>query len=310
MATIDSVKFYMSRSATRTGWNLLCSIRSAAVYTSHPGNSALLGSSDAVAVDSVPLHGSQDWVTFTFSTPVTIPSTGFYSVQVWSSQSDYQHAGVYIYDSDDWVDASGGAPLSGDERGWRYDPAGHSWGSGNIPAYQVICTDSDGNDALTPAATYNTLGGYNASDLGCTGVRSYLEVAVLPSKPTAPSPTDSGTGVTLDQATLDWTAGANTDTFNIYFGESGSAVLVASDQDVSDEDWAIDSLPLLYNTAYEWRVDAVNASGTTTGDTWTFTALVFAPPAATVAGSASPNMMQIIKRVVAAAANTFWYEDV
>lgn len=37
---------------------------------------------------------------------------------------------------------------------------------------------------------------------------------------------------------------------------------------------------------------------------------VFSPPVASVAGSASPNLIQAIKRLVAAAANTFWYEDI
>lgn len=128
-----------------------------------------------------------------------------------------------------------------------------------------------------------------------------------PSKPTNPSPADTSTTVTLDQAILSWTAGANTDTFNIYFGELGNAVLVASVQDVSDEDWAITLLPLDYNTIYEWRVDAMNDSGTTTGDTWVFTTIAFAPPAQ---GYSNPNALSVIKRLVAAAADTFWYEDV
>jgi len=123
-----------------------------------------------------------------------------------------------------------------------------------------------------------------------------------PSKPTSPSPVNTATGVTLDQATLSWTAGANTDTFDVYFGTSGNVVLVASDQDVSDEDWAIDSLPLSYNTAYEWRVDATSVYGTTTGDTWTFTTLTFAPPVM--------SNWQIIKRLVAVAYSKFWYEDI
>ena len=129
--------------------------------------------------------------------------------------------------------------------------------------------------------------------------------AVTPSKPTTPSPANTATNITLDQATLSWTAGANTDTFNIYFGESGSEVLVAEDQDVSDEDWAIVSLPLSYNTIYGWRVDAKNTNGTTTGDTWTFTTITFAPPVPT-----GKNTMQVIKRLVAAADDAFFYEDV
>lgn len=125
-----------------------------------------------------------------------------------------------------------------------------------------------------------------------------------PGKPTGPAPSDTATNITLDQTPLSWTAGANTDTFDIYFGVSGSEVLVASDQDVSDEDWTVDFGTLNYGITYGWRVDATSVYGTTTGDTWTFTALVFAPP------SPSAGKWQIIKRLVAAAKNKFWYEDV
>jgi len=179
MATIDSVKFYMSRAANRTGWNIYCSIRAVAVYTSDPGNSAILGTSDAVLVDNVPLYGSQDWVEFTFSTPVDIGSSGFYAVQIWGNTSDYQVAGVRTYDSTVWSDATGGTPYLGKERGWRYKDG--SWASGIMPAYQVICTDSDGNSALTPTTTYDTLGEYDATDKGGTAVRSYI--SLLPGNP-------------------------------------------------------------------------------------------------------------------------------
>jgi hypothetical protein len=60
-------------------------------------------------------------------------------------------------------------------------------------------------------------------------------------------------------------------------------------------------VPFDYNTEYQWRIDSVNAQGTTTGDTWSFTTLVFTPPTVAV--------FQVIKRLVAAAADTFWYED-
>ncbi len=127
----------------------------------------------------------------------------------------------------------------------------------------------------------------------------------LPSKPTSPTPTDTDTGIALNESELSWTAGANTDTFNVYFGESGSEVLVAEGQDVSDENWAIPLGSLVYGTTYGWRIDAVNINGTTTGDTWTFTTLTFAPPV-----PSGKNGMAIIKRLVAAANNKFWYEDV
>jgi hypothetical protein len=123
----------------------------------------------------------------------------------------------------------------------------------------------------------------------------------LPGKATNPSPANSATGVTLNQASLDWTLGTNAATEDVYFGLSGNMALV--DTLNNSETFALtDYLPLPYNTAYQWRIDSVNAEGTTTGDTWSFTTLSLTPP--TVAN------FQIIKRLVAAAADTFWYEDI
>ncbi|KKN01086.1 hypothetical protein LCGC14_1131240 [marine sediment metagenome] len=133
-------------------------------------------------------------------------------------------------------------------------------------------------------------------------------VDATPSKPITPAPSDSSTTVTLDQTTLSWVDGGNADTYDVYFGLSGNMTLQSSAQ--AGLSWSIDSLPLSYNTAYQWRIDATNVYGTTTGDTWGFTTIAFAPPVATVAGSASPNMLQIIKRLVAAAYSKFWYEDI
>lgn len=129
---------------------------------------------------------------------------------------------------------------------------------------------------------------------------------VTPAKPTAPSPSDTGTNVTLDESELSWTAGARTDTFDIYFGVSGSEALVESDQAVGDTNWAIEFGTLDYGTTYGWRVDATNVYATTTGDTWTFTTISFAPPTS----SPSEGEWQVIKRLVAAAADTFWIEDI
>lgn len=69
--------------------------------------------------------------------------------------------------------------------------------------------------------------------------------------------------------------------------------------------WLINSL-LSYNTIYYWRVDATNEFGTTTGDTWYFTSMIFAPP---VAGSGvSINSINANKILVAASNNKMWYE--
>lgn len=88
------------------------------------------------------------------------------------------------------------------------------------------------------------------------------------------------------------------DTYAVYFGEApDEMVLIASG--ISDT-----SLPLpeslVYGTTYYWRVDAANEYGGTTGDVWSFTALVFDPPAG------GPTK----RRLIACADDRFWYEDI
>ncbi|KKN17996.1 hypothetical protein LCGC14_0960220 [marine sediment metagenome] len=122
-------------------------------------------------------------------------------------------------------------------------------------------------------------------------------------KATTPIPSDSATGITLDQTTLAWTTGGSTDTYNVYFGLSGDMSLVSSAQ--VGTSWSIDSLPLSYNTAYQWRIDSTNINGTTTGNVWSFTTLSFDPPVAS-----GLNNMVTIRKVIAAAGNKIWIEDI
>lgn len=145
-----------------------------------------------------------------------------------------------------------------------------------------------------------------------------------PVKAETPSPTDAVSDITLDETPLSWVDGGNADTYNVYFGESGSEELVAELQ--ADLEWTIDFGTLAYNTTYGWRIDSVNDFGTTTGDTWTFDTIVFAPPVPGAAGGgggggggggegeeSSPtgeNNMLTLRRLIAAAKNTLWYEDI
>ena len=98
------------------------------------------------------------------------------------------------------------------------------------------------------------------------------------------------------------------DTYNIYFGPTGNLSLISAGQTgLSIE------VPytLEYNTEYSWRVDSINIVGTTTGDTWSFTSLVFAPPAISLDGGGNPtglNNMVTLKRIVVAANNSIFYE--
>ena len=96
----------------------------------------------------------------------------------------------------------------------------------------------------------------------------------LPEPATAPSPPDGAEDVALD-ADLGWTAGAQTESYNLYFGTSQS--LGPGDFQGSQAGTAFDPGPLAAGTTYHWRVDAVNAEGSLPGCTWSFTTLTDQP---------------------------------
>jgi len=107
------------------------------------------------------------------------------------------------------------------------------------------------------------------------------------------------------------------ETYSVYFDAGDGMELVASG--ISDTELTIDFGPFLYSTGYSWRVDATNECGTTTGDTWTFTSLVYDPPLPSgvtmvdgepAGDPTGENNMVTIKRLVVAADNKIWYEDI
>ncbi len=107
-------------------------------------------------------------------------------------------------------------------------------------------------------------------------------------------------------------------TYNVYFGLPGDLIQIAEEQ---AELSVIVPAVLEYNTVYHWRVDTITETELITGDTWSFTALLFAPPFPTGVtldyGEDPPvptgtptgeNNMVTIKRIVAAANNKIFYE--
>ena len=149
--------------------------------------------------------------------------------------------------------------------------------------------------ALGHSGGYANGGSFLSSDSGSSwgtestiadaNFRTYGETPV-PGKPTNPSPIDTGTDITLDETPLSWDASVdgNADTYEVYFRESGGTwELVGVAQ--AGVSWAIAFGILDYETTYEWRIDATNVYGTTTGDTWSF-------------GSISYDQIQISYRLI------------
>lgn len=94
--------------------------------------------------------------------------------------------------------------------------------------------------------------------------------AAAPSKPTNPTPANAATEVDFTGFVLSWQDGGGADTYDVYIGPSGSLVLVSEGQAGLNYTTDIDEVP--DDQVIYWRVDAINATGTTTGDTWNFDA--------------------------------------
>ncbi|MFT7680220.1 MAG: hypothetical protein ACI8QC_004226 [Planctomycetota bacterium] len=87
-----------------------------------------------------------------------------------------------------------------------------------------------------------------------------------PGQVSNPSPADGAASASRD-ADLSWGAASGATSYDVYFGTAGSLSLVSSGGSATN----LALSQLAYVTNYEWRVDAVNATGTTAGPLWGFT---------------------------------------
>ena len=126
-----------------------------------------------------------------------------------------------------------------------------------------------------------------------TGVTWQFTTEAEPLDPPAPasnpSPANGATGLGVD-TDISWTAGSLATSHDVYFG-TGSP-LGAGDFRGNQAGTSFDPGPLANGTTYFWRIDEVNADGTTAGVTWSFSTA--AAPLATVhlaglGGSAIPG---------------------
>ena len=100
-----------------------------------------------------------------------------------------------------------------------------------------------------------------------------------PAKATTPSPAHEDTGVRRTTA-LGWSPTPAATSYQVYFGTEpspGSKELHGEQTPTTFEP----NMALEYGTIYYWRIDSLNAGGTTTGDVWSFTTVVQPPPKAT-----------------------------
>ena len=106
-------------------------------------------------------------------------------------------------------------------------------------------------------------------------VWSFTTIVAAPSQATNPSPADTATNVDVD-ADLSWTAGSGSTSSDVYFGTSSPGTFQGNQTATT-----FDPGTMANNTTYYWRIDEINAGGTTTGNVWSFTTIVAAPSQAT-----------------------------
>lgn len=92
----------------------------------------------------------------------------------------------------------------------------------------------------------------------------------VPSKPTNPTPVNNAVEVDFSNFTLSWQNGGGATSYDVYIGPQYGLVKVSSGQTGTTYITNINQVP--YNQKIYWRIDAINASGTTTGDVWNFDA--------------------------------------
>jgi len=88
-----------------------------------------------------------------------------------------------------------------------------------------------------------------------------------PSEASGPSPADGATEV-VKTPTLSWMPGKTAASHDVYFGDSSPPAFIGNQTETSYSPGSLDK-----GKTYYWRVDEVEADGTTkyTGDVWSFT---------------------------------------
>jgi len=105
----------------------------------------------------------------------------------------------------------------------------------------------------------------NAAGTTTGVVWNFTTIAAAPSQASNPSPADSATDVSVD-ADLSWTAGSGATSRDAYFGTTSPGSFQGNQTATT-----FDPGTMANDTTYYWRIDEVNAAGTTTGSVWSFT---------------------------------------
>jgi hypothetical protein len=86
-----------------------------------------------------------------------------------------------------------------------------------------------------------------------------------PGQAANPSPANGAANVSIT-ADLSWTAGSGATSHDVYFGTSSPGTFQGNQAGTT-----FDTGTMAFGTTYYWRIDEINAYGTTTGNVWSFT---------------------------------------
>ncbi len=137
------------------------------------------------------------------------------------------------------------------------------------PLYQVgLATSQITVPSLSQNTTYYWyVDAVNICGTTSSAVWSFTTVCPVPGAFNLISPPNGTTGIPTANVLLDWQDSSGATSYNLYFGTNPTPLLYQSN--ILSSQFTIPSLS--QSTTYYWRVEAVNACGTTSSSTWSFT---------------------------------------
>ncbi len=164
------------------------------------------------------------------------------------------------------------------------NPCSSSWDFG-IPVYPGLWGGSGQSSISTVESRMNSwqnscgiTGGFmwiyddfdNSSAVAgyAAAINNALSPGNAPGTAGAPNPSDNATNVNTNTS-LSWSAGSEATSHNVFFGTNPS--LGSGDAQGNQSGTTFTPGSLNPSTTYYWRIDEVNAIGTTTGSVWSFT---------------------------------------
>ncbi|MHC4740183.1 MAG: LamG-like jellyroll fold domain-containing protein, partial [Planctomycetota bacterium] len=142
--------------------------------------------------------------------------------------------------------------------------------SGEFKGNQTATTYEPGTMA-NDTTYYWRIDEVNAGGTTTGTVWSFTTIVAAPAQAASPSPANAATNVDIN-ANLSWSAGSGATSHDVYFGTSSPGAFQGNQAATTFEPGTMAN-----DTTYYWRIDEVNAAGTTTGTVWNFTTIVAAP---------------------------------